>query len=219
MKRALVVWGGWDGHEPKACVDRFVPALEEAGFGVELVESLDVYGDPETMGRQDLVVQCWTMGELSPAQETGLANAVRAGTGLAGWHGGLCDSFRNACLYQFVTGGQFVTHPPAQVPYTVHIERPADPIVAGLDDFSVKSEQYYLQVDMNNETLATSRFVGFDDGFCEGATVPYVWKRRFGEGRVFFAGFGHAASDFDVPEAFELTRRGLLWAGKHEAFD
>ena len=221
MKRVAVVWGGFEGHEPKAAVDRFVPALEEAGIRVEMFDTLDLYSDLEAMQRYALILQCWTMGEISGEQEVALATAVRSGVGLAGWHGGLADSFRSAPLFQFVVGGQFVTHSPGAVAYRVEIERGGDggvdPIVEGIDDFDMESEQYYLQVDVNNEVLAKTRFVGFDAGFCAGATVPFVWKRRFGAGRVFYSGVGHAAADFDIPEAFEITRRGILWAAGTEA--
>lgn len=220
MKRVAVVWGGYEGHEPKAAVDRFVPSLKEAGLAVELFDSLDLYRDLGAMRGYALILQCWTMGEIIPDQEIALATAVREGVGLAGWHGGLTDSFRAAPLYQFVVGGQFVTHSPGPVRYRVHIERPSDgppdPVVAGIEDFDMESEQYYHHVDANNQVLATTSFVGFDEGLCAGAAVPFVWKRTFGAGRIFYAGFGHVATDFDVPQAFEITRRGILWAAGHE---
>ena len=217
MKRAMVVWGGFAGHEPKPAVDRFVPGLEEAGFEVEVLNTLEQYADKARLKELDLIVQCWTMGELLPEQELGLAAAVRSGVGLAGWHGGLTDAFRGAPLYQLVVGGQFVTHAPGAVRYTVQVEASDDPIMAGIDDFEIESEQYFHQVDVNNTVLAASPFVGFDDGFMAKARNPFVWKRTFGEGRVFYAGFGHVASDFDVPQAHEIVRRGLLWAGKYES--
>ncbi len=217
MKHALVVWGGFDGHEPKQAVDRFIPSLEEAGYELEVVNTLEPYADVERLKELDLIVQCWTMGELVPEQELGLAAAIRSGVGLAGWHGGLADAFRAAPLYQLVVGGQFVTHPPGSARYGVRIEASEDPITEGIDDFEIESEQYFHQVDVNNTVLATSAFVGFDGGFMAGARNPFVWKRTFGEGRVFYAGFGHVAADFDVPQAHEIVRRGLLWAGKHES--
>lgn len=214
MKSALVVWGGWEGHEPRQCVDVFVPVLEAEGFQVDVVNTLHAYLDAEKMASLDLVVQSWTMGEISNDQAQGLCTAVASGVGLAGWHGGLCDAFRSDTNYQFMTGGNWVEHPGNIREYTVNITRPDDPIVAGLNDFQMHSEQYYLHVDPSNEVLATTTFSGEPYPWVEGCVMPVVWKRRYGQGRVFYSSLGHVADDFQVPECFEIMKRGMLWASK-----
>lgn len=216
-KRALAVWGGWEGHQPRACVERFVPSLQAAGFDVTVTDSLDVYEDEALLADTDLVVQCWTMGEITPAQCRGLTAAVAAGTGLAGWHGGLCDSFRASTDYQLLTGGQWVAHPGGQIDYAVDIvpERADDPIVAGLGRFRIHSEQYYLHVDPGNEVLATTTFGPHAEApAVEGVVMPVAWKRRWGRGRVFYCSLGHGPADFDVPEAAAIVERGLQWASR-----
>lgn len=218
-KRALVVWGGWEGHQPKQTVDVFVPWLKEQGFDVELSNSLDAYRDPAKMKGLALVVQAWTMGQLTPEQEKGLLEAVRGGTGLAGWHGGLADSFRANPEYEFMVGGSWAAHPGGSVDYEVNITRRDDPITRGLADFGMKSEQYYMLVDPNVEVLATTTFRGAAAKaapWIEGAVMPVVWKKLYGKGRVFNTTLGHAASDFDVPQAREIVKRGLLWAARVE---
>ncbi len=216
MKKALLVWGGWNGHEPKPCVERFVPFLQAQGFEVELADTLDVWLDAEKMAKLDLVVPCWTMGKISKEQADGLLKAVRHGTGLAGWHGGMGDAFREHTEYQFMVGGQWVSHPGGMVDYTVNIARHDDPIVKGLKDFQIKSEQYYMHTDPGNEVLATTVFSGAHDGidWIRGCVMPVVWKRRYGLGRVFYSSLGHVAKDFDVPEVRILMERGLLWAAR-----
>ena len=213
MKSALVVWGGWEGHEPKQCVDVFIPWLREQGYAVTVSDSLDAYLDP---GLRDLsvIVPCWTMGEISAEQERGLTEAVASGVGLAGWHGGLCDSFRSATTYQFMTGGNWVEHPGGVRPYTVNITKPDDPIVAGLSDFDMNSEQYYLHVDPSVEILATTTFAGDPYPWVEGCVMPVVWKKMYGKGRVFYSSLGHVAADFDVPECRTIMERGILWASR-----
>jgi len=213
MKRALFVWGGWEGHEPKACVDVVAPVIEGEGYEVEIADTLHVYLDAGKMGRLDLIVQVWTMGEITEAQEKGLLDAVRGGAGFGGWHGGSGDAFRNNTEYQFMVGGQWVAHPGGIVDYEVNIVNHDDPITAGLSDFAMHSEQYYMHVDPSNEVLATTTFSGDHYPWIEGCVMPYVWKRRYGEGRVFYASVGHVAADFEVAEALEIVRRGLLWAG------
>lgn len=215
-KKALMVWGGWEGHEPKQCVDVFAPILREEGFEVEIVDTLDVYLDEAKMQSLSLVVPAWTMGDITGEQSNGLRNAVHSGVGIGGWHGGMGDSFRQDTNYQFMVGGQWVAHPGGIIDYEVNITKPDDPIVEGLSDFQMNSEQYYMHVDPGNEVLATTTFTGEhgDAGWIAGTVMPVVWKRHWGQGRVFYTSLGHVAKDFEVPEAKEIVRRGLLWAAR-----
>ncbi|MHB0997702.1 MAG: ThuA domain-containing protein [Armatimonadota bacterium] len=214
MKSALMVWGGWEGHEPKQCVDVFAPILEAEGFKVEISDTLDVYLDEAKMQSLSLIVPCWTCGNITAEQEAGLENAVKSGVGIAGWHGGMADAFRNSCEYQFMVGGQWVQHPGGLVEYEVNIINHDDPITAGLNDFKISSEQYYMHVDPCNEVLATTTFTGDTYPWIAGCVMPVVWKRMYGNGRVFYSSVGHVAQDFDIPEAKEIVRRGMLWASK-----
>lgn len=214
MKSALAVWGGWDGHEPKQCVDRFIPFLKEQGYAVEVSDSLRSFQDKEELKSFDLIIPCWTMGELTSEQEKSLLEAVRGGVGIAGWHGGMCDAFRNNTEYQFMTGGQFVEHPGGIIDYTVRITAPEDPIMAGISGFGMHSECYYMHVDPSNEVLATTTFTGGHFPWIDGCVMPMVWKRHYGRGRVFYSAMGHTAADFDVPECFEIMKRGMLWASR-----
>jgi type 1 glutamine amidotransferase len=214
MKAALMVWGGWEGHEPRQCVEVFAPFLREHGFAVRVENTLDVYLEEDYMKSLSLVVPVWTMGQITGEQEQGLLAAVRSGVGLAGWHGGMGDSFRNNTEYQFMVGGQWVSHPGGIVDYTVNIINHQDPITAGLPDFAMRSEQYYLHVDPSNEVLATTTFSGEHCAWIGGCVMPVVWKRRYGEGRVFYTSLGHVAADFQVPEVRQIVQRGMLWAAR-----
>ncbi len=212
-KKAILVWGGWMGHEPDQCVAIFAPYLESQGYDVEVFDTLDVYLNTDKMMGLDLIVPVWTMGTITNEQEKGLLDAVKSGVGIAGWHGGMGDSFRNNVNYQFMVGGQWVAHPGGVIDYEVHITSD-DPIVAGLEDFQMHSEQYYMHVDPSNEVLATTTFGGEHAYWIEGTVMPVAWKRRYGKARVFYTSLGHVAKDFDVPEAREIVKRGMLWASK-----
>ena len=213
-KSALMVWGGWDGHEPKQCTELFAAILEREGFTVAVSDTLETYLETEFMHNQDLIVQCVTMGTITPEQEKGLLETIQSGVGYAGWHGGMADSFRASTEYQFMVGGQWVAHPGNIVDYTVNISSPSDSIVAGFEDFRMHSEQYYMHVDPGNEVLATTTFNGEHCAWIDGTVMPVVWKRKWGAGRVFYCSLGHVRQDFDVPEAREIVRRGLLWAAR-----
>ncbi len=215
MKKALMVWGGWKGHEPKECVDVFAPILEEDGFEVEISDTMDVYKDADKMSELSLVVPCWTMGEIEKEQESGLLDAIESGVGVGGWHGGMADAFRNNVKYQWMVGGQWVAHPGNVIEYEVNITNHEDPITKGLNDFKMKSEQYYMHVDPSNEVLATTTFETGDIApWVNGCVMPVVWKRMWGKGRVFHSTLGHKAHDFDVEEAREIQRRGMSWASR-----
>jgi type 1 glutamine amidotransferase len=209
-KNALIVWGGWDGHTPKECAELFAPWLEQQGYSVDVSTTLDSYLDTDKMASLSLVVPIWTSGQLSGEQEKGLLDAIDSGVGIAGFHGGMCDSFRNNTTYQWMTGGQWVAHPGNCIPsYDINIVQHDHEITRGISDFSLHdTEQYYMHVDPSNNVLATTTFAH------NGCVMPSVWTRMWGKGRVFYASFGHTFKDFDVPEALEIVRRGMLWASR-----
>lgn len=212
--QVLMVWGGWEGHQPQQTTDLFAGLLREGGLSVTVTDDLNVYLDADLLRAQRLIVQCVTMGAITPEQERGLLRAVDGGVGLGGWHGGAGDAFRNSPEYQFMLGGQWVAHPGNLIDYRVQIADPAHPIAAGLADFAMHSEQYFMHVDPGNHVLATTTFDGEVAPWIAGTVMPVAWTRHWGSGRVFYSSLGHVLGDFDVPEARELTRRGLLWAAR-----
>jgi len=209
--RALICYGGWDGHEPAPVADIYEAELKSRGFKVTKAPSLDPLADEKVMTGLDLVVVNWTMGQLSGPQWDGLNKAVASGTGIAGTHGGMGDAFRGHTGYNFMVGGQFVDHPGGWIKYRVYIVDHADPITADLKHFDFESEQYYMHVDPSNHVLASTP-VEFN-----GATMPVVWKRTWGKGRVFYSALGHNAANFQVPEVRTITTRGMVWAAEGKA--
>jgi len=214
MKSALIVQGGWDGHEPAQCAAVVAAVLRKEGFSVEVSDTLDVYLDQKKLKSLSLIVPVWTMGAISGEQEKGLLEAVKSGVGIAGWHGGMGDSFRLNTEYQFMVGGQWVAHPGGIINYTVNIVNQGDPITRGIADFQMDSEQYYMHVDPSNEVLASAVFTGEHCPWIAGCVMPVVWKRRYGAARVFYSSLGHVAKDFEVPQVLEIVRRGMLWAAR-----
>ena len=217
QRRALVVRGGWDGHAPEEAVELFVPFLREHDFDVVVEGSLEVYADASLMAATDLVVQCWTMGDILADELHGLRDAVAAGTGFAGWHGGIIDSFRIATDYLQLVGAQFAAHPRGIVDHSVTVvpERADDPIVEGISGFSLRSEQYWLLADDINDVLATTTIApGPDDQWHAPVTSPAVWKRQWGDGRIFVCAPGHLLADLELPPVRTIIERGLLWAAR-----
>jgi type 1 glutamine amidotransferase len=214
MKKAVMVWGGWSGHEPKQCVDIFEPWLKTQGYDVLVSDDLDTFADRGLMKTMDLIVPVYTQGEITKEQETGLLEAVKGGVGVAGWHGGMGDSFRWSIDYQFMVGGQWVAHPGNIIDYKVNVVKYFDPVMEGIGTFKMHSEQYYMHVDPKVEVLATTTFGGEHAPWVKGTVMPVVWKTMYGKGRVFYSSLGHVAKDFEIPEVLKITQRGLLWASK-----
>jgi len=211
-KKVLFVWGGWMGHEPDKCRDILVPWMISEGAEVTVSDTLEVYVKTDLKKDVDLIVQVWTMGGIESKQEQALLEAVKSGVGLAGWHGGLGDAFRNNTEYQFMVGGQWVAHPGGVIDYRVNIVDHEDPVTKGLSDFDIHSEQYYMHVDPNVKVLATTTFNDKNAYWIDGTVVPVAWKKVYGIGRVFYSSLGHVADDFKVPEVLEIQKRGIHWA-------
>ena len=213
MREALIVWGGWSGHEPEQGARIVGEMLERHGFTVYVENTTEAFADP-AIADMSLVVLIVTMAKIEKEEVENLAAAVRGGVGLAGYHGGMCDAFRDCIDYHFICGGQWVAHPGGIVDYQVDVAAPDDPIMQGLSSFAYRSEQYYMHVDPANQVLATTRFSGEHAPWLEGVVMPVAWKRRHGLGRVFYSSLGHVTSEFAVPEMRTILERGLLWAAR-----
>ncbi len=213
MTKALITWGGWAGHEPEQCAGIIAGMLEEEGFKVYVENSTEAFADPG-LPELSLIVPIYTMSKIEKEEVSNLTAAIRGGVGLAGYHGGMCDAFREAVEYQFMCGGQWVAHPGNIIDYRVNVTRPDDPVMVGIGDFDDRSEQYYMHVDPSNEVLATTTFTGEHAPWIDGVVMPVVWKRRHGEGRVFYSSLGHVAKEFEVPQMRTILKRGMLWAAR-----
>ena len=212
-KNAFIVWGGWEGHQPAECALIVEKMLLEEGFVVVRAQETSAFADPNLV-RFDLIVPIFTMGKIMDAESKNLCAAVESGAGLAGFHGGMGDSFRANTDYQFMTGGQWVAHPGNIISYRVNIVDKTDPVTEGIEDFDYESEQYYMHVDPSNHVLATTTFSGEHCSWIKGAVMPVAWKRRHGHGKVFYSSLGHVAAEFVVPEMSMILRRGMLWAAR-----
>jgi len=214
MRKALIVWGGWSGHEPEQGAAIVGQMLREEGFDVRTETSTAAFADPQ-LGELSLIVPIYTMSKIEKDELANLERAVRGGVGLAGYHGGMGDAFRDAPDYQFMVGGQWVAHPGDIIDYRVDITRPDDPVMAGLPtSFAYRSEQYYMHVDPSNQVLATTTFGGEHAEWIDGVVMPVVWKRRHGRARVFYSALGHVAREFEAPEMRAILRRGMVWAAR-----
>ena len=214
MRSALIVWGGWDGHDPEQCAAIYRRWLHEDGFSVRVETDPAVFGDP-SIKDLSLIVPIYTMSKIKNEDAKAFAAAVEGGVGVAGHHGGMSDAFRESVDYQFVIGGQWVAHPGNIIDYAVDVVKPDDPIMAGIPaSFPYHSEQYYMHMDPSVEVLATTTFSGEYAAWTKGVVMPVVWKRQYGAGRVFHCTLGHRAMEFENPNMATIVRRGLNWAAR-----
>jgi type 1 glutamine amidotransferase len=215
MKSALIVYGGWSGHDPEECAAIYRRWLHEDGYSVRMATETSAFADP-SIHDLSLIVPIFTMSKIEKAEAENLTKAVENGVGLAGHHGGMSDAFRDSVEYQFMVGGQWVAHPGNIIDYTVDVADPLDPIMAGVKSFPYTSEQYYMHVDPSNHVLATTTFTGEHASWIEGVKMPVVWKRKHGKGRVFHSTLGHQAKEFENREMATILRRGMNWAAREE---
>lgn len=217
MKKALIFYGGWEGHDPERTTARFEKILAREGFEVDRYEGMDCLSSLDKLLEYDLIVPCVTMSTIEREHEKNVIDAVASGVGIAGWHGGMCDSFRNATEWQFMTGAQWVSHPGNDgVKYTVKIVSDS-PIVEGIGDFEVVSEHYYLHVDPVVKVLAATRFPVVEGPHSANGEVdmPVAFTKRWGMGKVFYCSLGHNDKVFESSRSAELLiTRGLLWAAR-----
>jgi type 1 glutamine amidotransferase len=227
QRKALVVRGGWEGHKPVKATEMFLPFLEQNGYSVRVESSPSIYADPIEMAGTDLIVQCVTMAEITREQLNGLRAAVEAGTGFTGWHGGIVDSYRASADYLQLIGGQFVTHPGKDpdvcigdesdkfVPHTMTITDMGrqHPITAGLDDFLLSTEQYWVLHDDLIDVLATITHPADPwQPWHRPIVSPAIWTRRWGAGRIVVTTPGHTLDVLEEPNVRTVIERGMLWA-------
>ncbi|GAA4425772.1 ThuA domain-containing protein [Georgenia halophila] len=228
-KQAIIVRGGWEGHQPEAATDLFLPFLADSGFDYEIFDSPAVYADADRMATTDLIVQCVTMSTIEKDQVLGLRAAIEAGTGFAGWHGGIADSFRASDDYLHLMGAQFATHPGKHphervgeqsdnyLPHRIDIlpEAADHPITRGIESFDLDTEQYWVLTDDLLDVLATTTLPSREfDPWHGRATCPAVWTRRWGRGRIFVSTPGHRVEVLEHPSVRTIIERGMLWASR-----
>ena len=221
--------GGWDGHQPVEASNLFIPFLEENGFTVRVEESTAIYTDAAELAATDLIVQVNTMSTIEKDEFEGLRTAVENGTGMAGWHGGIADSYRNNSDYLQFIGGQFAAHPgkhPSERTgeqsdnYVVHTITMTDaaadhPITKGIGDFELETEQYWVLHDDYLDVLATTtQAVREWDPWNRPITSPAIWIRQWGKGRIFVSTPGHRVEILENPSVRTVIERGMLWAAR-----
>jgi uncharacterized protein len=216
--KALYLYGGWPGHYPYEVAKWANGLLGELGFDVDETQDPSRFEDDLTT--YDLIVIGWTQytttEDLSDRAEARLREAVRSGTGLAGWHG-MAASFRSSLQFSLLTGASYIDHPGGEgvpVPYTIEIVERDHPVTDGVSDFAIASEQYYMHLDPGVQVLARSTFTGEHWPWLDGVSMPAAYVRTWGEGRVFYASPGHLPEELQIPDAERLVRQGLAWAAR-----
>jgi type 1 glutamine amidotransferase len=214
---------------PVETTELFLPFLREHGFDVRVEEGTAVYADERFMDTVDLVVQVNTMNTIETDEFRGLQRAVLNGAGMAGWHGGIADSYRNNADYLHMIGGQFAHHAgkdPAErvgdqsdnyIPYTVHITDygKTHPITEGIEDFELVTEQYWVLSDEYDDVLATTtQEVRPWDAWNRPVTSPAIWTRQWGKGRIFVSAPGHRLEIVESQPVRTIIERGMLWAAR-----
>ena len=213
MKKALVVWGGLELHEPEKGAHIVRDILEAEGFAVTVSDDYTALGAAD-IGSYDLIVPQITGGELDRENSIRFCAAIEAGTGLAAFHHGIATTFPGNARMRFLGGCTFATHPGDIITYRVDPKVKDDPIMAGIESFEHTSEQYFMHVDPSVHVLATTTFSGEHAAWKKGVAMPVVYKSSYGKGRVFYTALGHKPAELDNRSIMTILHRGLLWAAR-----
>ena len=219
MKRALYLYGGFPGHLPYDVAKWARGLMAELEYEVE--ETQDPHRFEDDLTGYDLIVLGWTQAQttedLSDRAEARLMEAARAGTGFVGWHGATA-AFRSSLPYNWILGASFIEHPGGEavrVPYEVKIVDRDHPVSRGVEDYQVRSEQYFMQVDPSVHVLATTTFDGEPDvPWLAGVEMPVAYVKQFGDGRVFYTPPATSSTRWNAPRSPPWCASGMEWAAR-----
>lgn len=203
-KKAIVIYGVGEDHHPKEVGDILIKLLKEKHFEVQSSNTLESLLDTANLKQLDLIILVWTRGNITQQQLNNLLNTIKAGTGFVGIHASI-GAFRSEIRYHEMIGGQFLSHPGGtNVAYRVYITDKLHPVIKGIEDFTVTTEKYYMLIDPAIHIVAAT---------CFGAvTMPVVWTKSYGKGRVFYNALGHSTDIVTMPQVLDILRRGMVWA-------
>ena len=220
-KKALFISGGWEGHEPIETSEYISEQITKFDIESQIVNDLEVMSNLDYLKSFDVILPVWTMGkidddnwEIKNSKVGNLQEAIHSGVGLAGWHGGMSDAFRDNTNYQFLVGSQFVCHPGDFVDYSVVIKDSKHEITRGLDNFKVHSEQYFLHYDPSVEIVASTKFDNKYHEWIDGVEMPIAYTKKWGNGKIFYCSIGHHLKDFENLNVLKLISQGIIWAAR-----
>jgi len=198
MKSILIIWGGWQGHDPQGVAEKLANILTDHRYQVDVRSDLGVLIN-ENLKTYDVLIPIWSCGIASPIYIQPLLEAIESGLGLVTWHGGI-NWFDQADYYDLI-GAYYLRDTPVES-YSVQLEDHA--FTKGLTDFDIKSETYYMLVNPMNTLLATTS--------CKGHRLPLMWTKTYGAGRVFYSSLAHDLDQLFMPDHLSILLRAIEWA-------
>jgi hypothetical protein len=160
-----------------------------------------------------------TSGELpiSDKNKTDLINSIKAGKGFIGVHNAT-DTFYKFPAYGEMIGGYFNGHPWTQE-VVVKVEDRTHPSTKHLPpSFKVK-EEIYTYRDWSRDKTHTlisldNKSVDMSKGNREDHDYALCWCHKYGDGRIFYTGFGHFTELWNESWFHTHLLKGILWAMK-----
>lgn len=201
----------------------------EQGWSVFEYDGGGVF-NAEDLARFDVVVWSNVSGNvLLPEQRAAMQAWMVKGGGFVALHAAGDNSHAEWPWYlDTVIGARFIGHPmhPQFQQARLRIEQPDDPIMAGLPDPWMRTDEWYSWEKSPRapgvRVLATIDETSYNPvsllgrSLRMGADHPMIWARCIGRGRVFYSALGHTAESYAEPEYREVLRRAIAWAGRME---
>jgi uncharacterized protein len=185
--------------------------------------------NPEILSRFDAVVFNNVSGDVfTPDQRKAFKGFLEKGGGFVGVHGSGGDfSYAWDWYVNDLIGAQFIGHPmnPQFQKATIRIEDKAHPVVTGLPetwvrtdewysfDKSVRAKGYKVLATLDESTYSPRmKMMMRNQDLRMGKDHPIIWSHCIGKGRALYSALGHTGESYAEPEFRQLMDKAIKWA-------
>lgn len=202
MKRVLIIWGGWEGHNPENVANKLKELLMDRGYMVDSTSRLGALLNGN-LNDYSVIIPVWSCGIEGDIYLTQLIKAVESGVGIMAFHGGI-DWFSTEKYYEMI--GALYLYDTLPEKYTVEV-MDDHVITDGINDFDVVSEKYFMQMDPTNNVLATAYYNEMN--------TPVMWTKNHKEGRVFYSTLAHSEEEVFSEPHQTILLNAVDWCAKN----
>jgi hypothetical protein len=207
--KAMVLVAGTDRYHDLLAGGRALQdVLLGEGWVAPMNMGFDRFDDRNFSDAEVAVVYAMRPRPKQAAQEA-LAQRVEEGLGLVALHSAnVVDDAEDFRTYTELVGSRFARHDPFDT-LAIKIDQPNHPITHGVADFSIEDEPYECDMLATDVTVLASHERS-------GKTLPMIYTRTHGNGRVCYIALGHDRRAWGHPAFQQLLRQATNWVARYE---
>ncbi len=175
------------------------------GYKFARVNSMEELPKIDLSGFHSLVLYFHHKRITEPALDA-FNDFVAGGGGVLALHS-VTASFKDTDRFSGILGGKFSDHGPVKT-FDLCPVSSETKIFEKVPEFRVKDELYFHDIQPDIEIHFTTTL--------DGQSIPMIWTRTHGKGRVCFASPGHRAASLLIPEYQCVLTHGLTWVSNNE---